>query len=69
MAKDKLFIYPDRRFADDAQLELRKLKDIAVLVRTKFARFILVRAIDGCRACLMMLIESGQQNKNISKYP
>lgn len=47
MAKDKLFIYPDRKFADDAQLELRKLEDITVLVRTKFARFILIRAIDG----------------------
>lgn len=46
MTKDKLFIYPDKKFADDAQLELRKLKDIVVLVRAKFARFILIRAID-----------------------
>ena len=47
MSKDKLFTYPDKKFADDAQLELRKLKDIAVRVRAKFARFILIRAIDG----------------------
>lgn len=47
MAKDKLFIYPDKKFAEDAQLDLRKLKDISVLVRDKFATFILIRAIDG----------------------
>lgn len=42
----KTFNYPDRKFSDNTQLEIRKLKDFNIAIESNFAKFILIKAID-----------------------